>query len=138
MTRRHCIALFLLFATATTGIGCGSGDEDAAVDVATAWVGLLDAGKLEEAWKQSAPVFRNNLSLEDFTKSIEGSRNVLGKLISRKVRTAQAAHSLPNVPRGQYVVVQFDSVFEKHPAMVETVTTKLIGDTWQVQGYRSR
>ena len=138
MTRRFTIIVCLLFASITTTVGCGSGDEDAAVEVATQWLKLLDLGSVGESWEQSAGVFRNNLSIEDFKKSIQVSRGPLGRLRSRKLRTAQAAHSVPNAPRGRYVVMQFDSVFANHPAIVETVTAKFEGGGWRVLGYRSR
>ncbi len=138
MTRRFTIVMCLLFTMTMTAVGCGQGDEEAAVETSTGWLKLLDSGNVDESWKQSAAMFRNNVSVEDYKKSIQESRGHLGKLMSRKVRTAQAAHSLPNAPRGRYVVVQFDSVFENHPAIVETVTTKYDSGDWRVLGYRSR
>ena len=138
MTRRFGILVGLLIAMFATTIGCGSGDEDAASGAATEWLQGVDAGELAKSWQQSSGVFRNNLSMEDFQKSMEDSRGPLGTLKSREVRSAQAAYSLPNAPRGRYVIVQFDSVFANHPAMVETVTTKFEGGGWRVLGYRSR
>lgn len=138
MTRSFGILACLLLASIATSVGCGSGDEDAAVEVATQWLKLLDSGEVGKGWEQSSRVFRNNVSVEDFKKSIGDSRGPLGKLMSREVRSAQAAHSLPNAPRGRYVIVQFDSVFANHPAIVETVTTKFEGAGWRVLGYRSR
>lgn len=138
MTRRFGMLICLLFTLIGTSVGCGSGDEDAAIEVATQWLELLDAGEVAKSWEQSSVVFRNNLSIDEFKKSIQDSRGPLGKLMSRQVRNAQAAHSLPNAPRGRYVIVQFDSVFANHPAMVETVTTKFEGSGWRVLGYRIR
>jgi hypothetical protein len=138
MTRRFTILVCLLFASSTTTVGCGSGDEDAAVEMTSQWLTLIDSGEVAESWEQSSNNFRNNLPIEDYKKSIEDSRGQLGKLMSRRLRSAQAARSLPNAPRGRYVVVQFDSVFAKHPAMVETVVATFEGEDWRVLGYRSR
>ncbi len=138
MTRRFGILVCIFFASLATTVGCGSGDEDAGVEAASQWLQLLDSGEVAKSWEQSSGVFRNNLSMEDYQKSIGDSRGSLGELMSRELRSAQAAHSLPNAPRGRYVVVQFDSVFANHPAMVETVTTKFEGGDWRVLGYRSR
>lgn len=118
--------------------GCGSGDEDAAVDASDAWLAKLDAGDYLTCWQQTATVFRRGVSAEEFGKSIRDAREPLGKLVSRKVRTAQAARTLPNSPRGRYVVVQYDAVFENQKAALETVTQQLEGDQWRVLGYRSR
>ena len=138
MSRRSSMLVCVLFALIAIAVGCGSGDEDAAVDAAAQWLELLDSGEVAKSWEQSSDIFRKKLSSEDFAKSIEGSRGSLGKSMSRKLRTAQAAQTLPNEPRGRYVVIQFDSVFANHPAMVETVTTKFEGDDWRVLGYRMR
>ncbi|MFP8882056.1 MAG: DUF4019 domain-containing protein [Myxococcota bacterium] len=138
MTHRFTVLIFLLFASIASTVGCGSGDEDDASEMASQWLTLIDMGDVTESWEQSSGVFQNNLSIEDYTKSIKDSRGHLGKLLSRRLRTAQAARSLPNAPRGRYVVVQFDSVFANHPAMVETVTAKFENGDWRVLGYRSR
>lgn len=138
MTRRSAIFACVLFASIAITVGCGSGDEDAAVEVTTQWLKLLDTGEVGESWQQSSGLLRNNVSMEDYKKTIEESRGHLGKLMSRRVRTAMSAHSIPNAPRGRYVVVQFDSVFANHPAMVETVTAKFEGGDWRVLGYRTR
>lgn len=118
--------------------GCGSGDEDAAVEVSDRWLAQMDAGDYEACWEQGATVFRRNLSAEEFAQSIREAREPLGKLVSRKLRTAQAARTLPNSPRGRYVVVQYDAVFENQQATVETVTAQLEDGEWRILGYRSR
>ena len=138
MPRRFGILVSLLFVLFAAPVGCGSVGEDAAVEVATQWLQLIDAGEVGKSWEQSSGVFRNNLSVDEFKKSIQDSRGPLGKLMSREIRSAQAAHSLPNAPRGRYVIAQFDSVFANHPAMVETVTLKFEGGGWRVLGYRVR
>ena len=119
-------------------VGCGSGDEDVAVEASDQWLSLLDNGDYQASWQQSAALFRKGVSAEDFAKQIGGAREQAGKLVSRKLRSAQAAQQLPNVPRGRYVVIQYDSVFQNQPAAVETVTEKFEGGQWRVVGYRSR
>ena len=119
MTRRFAILVCLLIASAATSVGCGSADEDAAVEAATQWLTLLDAGEVRRSWAQSAKIFRNNVSIEDYEKMIEDSRAGLGKLTSRSLRSAHARRSLPNAPRGRYVVVEFDSAFENNKAGID-------------------
>jgi hypothetical protein len=67
---------------------------------------------------------------------LETVRKPLGKLTSRKVNKTQSATSLPGAPDGQYVVVQFDTVFANQPSAVETVTFMLEKDgQWRAAGY---
>ena len=64
------------------------------------------------------------------------ARGPLGKLISRKEKSATFATSLPGAPDGQYVVIQYDSVFEHKRTAVETITPMLEKDgSWRVSGY---
>jgi hypothetical protein len=67
------------------------------------------------------------------------ARKPLGALVSRKLKSAQYATSLPGAPDGQYVVIQYDTVFQNKSAAVETVTPMLDKDGhWRVSGYYIR
>jgi hypothetical protein len=44
--------------------------------------------------------------------------------------------SVPGAPDGQYVLIQFETVFEKKAQSIETITPMLDADrTWRVSGY---
>jgi Protein of unknown function (DUF4019) len=63
-------------------------------------------------------------------------RSPLGKVISRKLKLKQYATSLPGAPDGKYVVIQFETSFEKKKSSVETITPMKEKDgTWRVSGY---
>jgi hypothetical protein len=67
---------------------------------------------------------------------VQGVRDPLGKMRSRKVKSATYKTSLPGAPDGEYVVIQYDSSFEHKQAAVETVTPMLDKDgKWRVSGY---
>jgi hypothetical protein len=54
-------------------------------------------------------------------------------LLSRKTKTYMT--SLTGAPDGQYVVIQFESSFEKKKSLIETVTPMLDQDgQWRVTG----
>jgi hypothetical protein len=60
----------------------------------------------------------------------------LGKLLSRKLKSATYKTTMPGAPDGEYVVIQYDSSFEHKQAAVETVTPMLDKDgKWRVSGY---
>jgi hypothetical protein len=68
--------------------------------------------------------------------SLEGARKPLGKLIRRKVINTQEATSLPGSLDGQYLVMMFETSFEKKKSAVETVTFALEKDgKWRAVGY---
>jgi len=110
--------------------------EEAAVLAAKQWLATVDAGKYAEGWKESAEFFRNAVTTEQLEQSLRTVRKPLGKLISRKVLTKSFKTSLPGVPDGEYVVIQFTTSFEHKKAATETVTPMMdLDGKWRVSGY---
>jgi hypothetical protein len=70
---------------------------------------------------------------------LKATRAPLGKVISRKVKSAVYKTSLPGAPDGKYVVIQYESSFEHKASAIETVTPMLGDDgQWRVSGYYIR
>lgn len=110
--------------------------EDLAEKSALAWLALVDAGNYEQSWKDAASFFRGAVSQEDWKKAMVGTRQPLGKTLSRKVKSRTYQETLPGAPDGKYVVLQFDTSFENKKTAVETVTPMQEPDgTWRVSGY---
>ena len=60
-------------------------------------------------------------------------------LVSRRVKTARYATSLPGAPDGQYVVIQYRTSFANKKSAIETVTPMRDSDgQWRVSGYYIR
>jgi len=110
--------------------------ETAAVAAAEKWLAMIDAGQYEASWKACAELFRNAVTSEQWDQSMKAARVPLGKLISRKVMSKSYSNALPGAPDGEYVVIQFETVFENKKSSIETVTPMLEKDgEWHVSGY---
>jgi len=110
--------------------------EDAAQVAAESWLKLVDTGNYEASWDQAAKLFKGAVTREQWKQASAGVRAPLGKLISRKVKGREYTEKVPGAPDGKYVIIQFDSVFEKKASSVETVTPMLDPDgVWRVSGY---
>ncbi len=110
--------------------------EKAAIAAAEKWLGLIDDGKYAESWTDAAGYFRNAVTQGDWAQKLQAVRNPLGKLISREVKNRSYHTSLPGVPDGEYVVLQFETSFENRKSAMETVTPMLDKDgKWRVSGY---
>ncbi len=110
--------------------------EEAAALAAKQWLATVDAGKYAESWKESAEFFRNAITSEHWEQSLRAVRTPLGKTVSRKVLTKSYKTSLPGVPDGDYVVIQFSTSFEHKKAAIETVTPMMdLDGKWRVSGY---
>jgi hypothetical protein len=130
------IALVLNFACFGTKAEDRQAATKAATSAAAQWLGLVDDRKYNESWDAASSYLRNALPKEQFAQKLAAARNPLGKLVTRDLKSAQYATSLPGAPDGQYVVIRYASSLENKKSAIETVTPKLDGDgKWRVSGY---
>ncbi len=111
-------------------------EEKQAGEAARAWLALVDGGDYATSWDNAARLFKGAVTKEQWQQSLTGVRGPIGAVVSRELNSAQYATSLPGAPDGEYVVIQFATVFENKKSSVETVTPMLDEDgTWRVSGY---
>ncbi len=110
--------------------------EKAAVESANRWLALVDGGNYAASWDEAATLFRNAVAKDQWVKQVGAVRVPLGKLESRKLKSATYTTQLPGAPDGKYVVIQYESSFEHKKSAIETVTPMLDKDGhWRVSGY---
>jgi len=110
--------------------------EDLAEKSALAWLARVDAGDYETSWSEAASLLRGAISQEDFKKTMAGTRQPLGKMLTRKVKSRSYKESLPGAPDGKYVVLELETSFENKKTSVETVTPMQEPDgAFRVSGY---
>jgi hypothetical protein len=120
--------------------GCGAESdldpEKQAVESAGEWLELVDNGDYGGSWEEAAAYFKSAVTREGWELAISGVRKPLGAVVSRKVKSKTYKTSLPGAPDGDYVVIQYDTIFENKRTAVETVTPMQDRDgTWRVSGY---
>jgi hypothetical protein len=110
--------------------------EDAAAAGALPWLQLVDSGEKAESWFQASSDFRGAVSKEQWIHALDTVRIPLGRMVTRKLKTATYTTKLPNQKSGEYVVIQYDTRYDKAPEMAETVIMVLgKSGTWKVSGY---
>jgi hypothetical protein len=110
--------------------------EQLAQQSAESWLALVDSGKYVESWEQASQLFKAALTKEQWQSALRASRDPLGKVLSRNLKSAVFTKTLPGAPDGEYVVIHYDSSFEHKQAAVETITPMLEKDgKWKVSGY---
>ncbi len=110
--------------------------EQAAQAAAESWLALVDAGNYDQSWEEAASIFKEQVTKEQWKSALETVHSQVGKLQSRKLKSATYAKNPPSAPPGEYVNIQYDSKFEKLPAGVESVVPMLDKDgKWRVSGY---
>lgn len=127
----------MILLTAFAGVAFSANEkEKAAADAATPWLALVDSGQYAESWFQAASAFRGAVSKEQWKNALDSVRAPLGKMVSRQLKSATYTTKIPNVPAGEYVIIQYETNFEHASGMVETVTPMLEKDgKWKVSGY---
>jgi hypothetical protein len=110
----------------------------AAKDAAVKWVGLIDAGKCPDSWTQASSFFQAKITSAAWCQMVNQVRNSMGALAKRDSAHAKATYSksLPGVPDGEYVVIEYNSSFKQKASAIETVSVQLDKDKkWHVAGY---
>jgi hypothetical protein len=119
----------------SVAFGADTSQKDA-LAAAENWLAMIDHGEYAKSWQEAAAYFKTVITEGEWVQSMQEVRKPLGKLISRKVKSLTPKTSLPNTPKGEYVVIQFETSFEKGKSGLETVTPQLERDgKWRVAGY---
>jgi len=110
--------------------------EKAALASSTKWLASVDKGDYPKSWDQAAGIFRDMVTKLEWQTKLDTFRTPLGKVLERNVKSKQYTKTLPNAPEGEYVVIQYETVFANKQTVTETVTSVLEKDgKWKVAGY---
>jgi hypothetical protein len=133
---RTMAALLMVLLWADISAPAQQKPEQLAQNSAESWLVLVDNGKYAESWNQAAAYFKAAVTQDQWQKMLTTSRTPLGKMLSRKLKSATYTRTLPGAPDGEYVILQFESSFEHKSSAIETVTPMLDQDgQWRVSGY---
>jgi hypothetical protein len=104
--------------------------------VAEAWVSLIDREEYDESWDRTAEVFQTRVKKAQWIEDLKANRKPLGKVRSRKLLTAVYVSDLPDSPRGEYVLLDYEVAFETDVPIREIIIPYLAPDgEWRVAGY---
>jgi lysyl-tRNA synthetase class 2 len=110
--------------------------EQSALKAAENWLALIDKNDAEESWNQAASLFKNALTIEGWKDSLSPVQALTGKIISRRLKSKKYATELPGAPDGEYVVIEYETSFEKKKNSVETIVPMKDADgEWRISGY---
>ena len=137
--RRSEVAAWLS-ALSLAGLGrplAGRGDwEREATSVARSWLRLVDDGRHPASWSAAAPLLREEVGPQEWDAALRAARAPLGHCLWRKLQSRAAVEGSPGDLRGPYVVIRFESAFERRGSVAETVTPVRGPDgRWRVAAY---
>jgi hypothetical protein len=109
--------------------------EQAARNTAEHWLAKADAGDHAGTWDMTTPEFRVQVRKEDWKARQESAYQQLGKPARRELIAAKYTASVPGVPAGEYVLIQYRRSVSAREPVLETLTMRRAGDEWQMAGY---
>ena len=136
MLKIKSVFAILIAVTLCVAASAQAKPEQVAQQSAETWLALVDSGNYSGSWEQAAELFKAALTKDQWQSTLNASRNPLGKIVSRKLKSATYTKSLPNAPAGEYVVIQYDTDFQNKQSAVETIVPMIDKDgKWRVSGY---
>ncbi len=107
-----------------------------AFDSAQTWLNLVDLGQYAAAWEASAGANKDAITKDSMVEKYSGFRAPMGRVVSRKLKSARYTTSLPGAPPGEYVMIEFNTTFDNSGGYLERITPMLDADgQWKVSGY---
>ena len=95
---------------------------------------FLDRDEYQAVWLSSASIFKEVVSADAWREQMKASREKLGKAKTRNQRDAISQINPSNHPPGEYILINFDTGFERDEA-VETLILYKEEVDWLLAGY---
>jgi len=105
------------------------------------WLGEMDGGNYEQSWNDSAKSFQEQVPLSQWSDYFNRVRKPLGKCTSRELANmprllAEISQGSKPPLKGEFLYVQYNSVFEAQPQIREAIVFQKGDDNnWAMSGY---
>ena len=110
--------------------------EDQPLTVARSFAELVSDGNFQAAYWSGSPLLQLTNAEQEWLDRTERSQKVLGKVLSREVKTTRSITSLAYLPDDDYQVVLFSTRTEHKAKAHETLLLHQVNNIWQVCSYR--
>lgn len=111
---------------------------DDTANVAAQWLKLLDDGRYDDSWDYASPIFQFTIKKNEWNKAQQKLRAPFGRLISRQLVQQMPAKDPKGLPKGDYMVLGYQSAFSNRPEVRELVTMVKDSDgKWRVLTYQA-
>jgi len=109
---------------------------EAAGQSAARFLELVDNQHYEQSWQASAKLLRDKVPNEEWIKKLTSLREWAGPVVERKQVDARYTTEAKDSPDGEYILINFESHFQKQQSAKEQVIVMLEDDhLWRVAGY---
>lgn len=103
---------------------------------ADVWLDQLDGAQYGPSWDNAGSAFQHNLTKAQWISTVQKVLGQVGPLGPRTVQKSQFTTTAPNLPAGEYVIMQYRTVAGSGGFVIETVVLQRDGVRgWRVDGY---
>jgi hypothetical protein len=97
----------------------------------------IDQENYEDSWNQTSVITKLRLRSRYWIKNLENTRKPLGKVKFREMESQKPSMDPPNLPKGPYMVIYYNTSFEHSSDSGELITLRLESDgQWKVLTYQ--
>lgn len=129
------VLMMLAAPAALSGQASAQAERDATA-AADRWISLIDAGDFRQSWDEAGAALQGAVAPDQWAATVKRVLDQLGPLQARAHKAATYTTTLPNVPPGEYVVVEYRSEFRNADSAVETVVLQKHAEAgWRVVGF---
>ncbi len=108
----------------------------AALAAAREWLLMTDHGDAAQSHKLAGARFRGAMDVRTWQAALAAERTPRGTVAQRALVQSAFQRTLPGIPEGDFVLLQFRTSFAKQTDASETVTLEREADgAWRVIGY---
>lgn len=107
---------------------------EASRQAALDWLKLVDQGKYNDSWDQGAVIFKLTMPQNEWGIYLNKIRGPLGNVGSREVLDQRVSKDPKGLPKGDYIVMFYDTTFSSGKAN-ELITLQHEDGVWRVMGY---
>lgn len=105
--------------------------------VAKDYVEGIDKGQYAQSWTKGDQLFQQTISQDGWNKALTDGRKSLGNVKSRTLKLQRPAWNPQGLPKGPYMVVEYETTFDKDGKKVELLTLRRGADgKWKVLTYQ--
>ena len=97
----------------------------------------LDNGSYAQSWTKGDQLFQHTITQKEWEMALNDNRKKLGRVKSRTLKDQKPAWDPHGLPKGPYMVVEYNTSFENAPNSGELLTMRRGSDgKWRVLTYQ--
>lgn len=137
MRTKYCFFTLIILILASFQVIADEGVSDASVESAENWLNLLDSEQYSKSWDKGSFTLKLTVSKPHWKALMQAVREPLGTVESRKLIEKRPAKDPGGLPKGDYMVLFFQTTFSNKKDVHELLTLVQESDgEWRVLTYQ--